>query len=62
MRSVRHRFLQLGAVAAFILIGAPACDSPSAPPIEEEPKDDEEPEEGIRSRTTMFVIGGSAEL
>jgi hypothetical protein len=60
MRTLRHRFLKLGAMAALILAGASACDSPSAPPIEEEPKDDEEPEEGIRSRTSLYVIGSSA--
>ena len=54
---MRHRFLKLGAVAALMLAGAAACDSPSAPPIEEEPKEDEEPEEGIRSRGhALYVI------
>ena len=56
---MRHRFLKLGAVAALMLAGAGACDSPSAPPVEEEPKDDEEPEEGIRSRTALYVISSA---
>ena len=58
---MRHRMLKLGAVAALILAGATACDSPSAPPVEEEPKDDEEPEEGIRSRgNALYVISSAA--